>query len=227
MDKTEKTIGVYLWQNMTMLDVLGPHQFLGYVPGFKVVTFAKTKNPVVTDTGVRLIPDHDLSTCPPLDILLVGGGVNPLPEMQDEDVMSFLRQAGNGAEYVTSVCTGSLILAEAGLLKGYRATTHWAYKDRLGLYPDVEVAAGRVVTDRNRITGSGVTAGIDFALTLIGQVAGPETAAGLQLMAEYDPEPPTNLGSPDSAPPELVAAARQQFDKMAPDLVEFFAAKAG
>ena len=114
MEKTERTVGVYLWQKMTMLDVLGPHQFLAYVPGLKVVTFAKTTDPVVTDTGVRLIPDHDFSTCPPLDILLVGGGVNPLPEMQDDDVLSFLRQAGDGAEYVTSVCTGSLILAEAG-----------------------------------------------------------------------------------------------------------------
>jgi cyclohexyl-isocyanide hydratase len=223
----EKTIGVYLWQNMTMLDVLGPHQFLGFVPGFKVVTFAKTKDPVVADTGVRLVPDHDFSTCPPLDILLVGGGANPLPEMQDEEVMSFLHQTGDGAEYVTSVCTGSLILAEAGLLKGYRATTHWAYRERLGLYPDVEVAAGRVVTDRNRITGGGVTAGIDFALTLIAQVVGPEAAAGLQLMAEYAPQPPTNCGSPDAAPPELVAAVRQQLDEMAPGLAEFVAAKAG
>lgn len=223
----EKTIGVYLWQNLTVLDVLGPHQFLGFVPGFKVVTFAKTTEPVVSDTGVRLIPDYDFSTCPPLDILLVGGGVNPVPEMQDDEVMSFLRQAGQSAEYVTSVCTGALILAEAGLLNGYRATTHWAYKERLALYPGVEVASDRVVTDRNRITGGGVTAGIDFALELIGQLAGPETAAGLQLMAEYDPQPATTFGSPDSAPPELVAAMRQQFDQMAPDVAKFFAVKAG
>lgn len=227
MEKTERTVGVYLWQKMTMLDVLGPHQFLAYVPGLKVVTFAKTKDPVVTDTGVRLIPDHDFSTCPPLDILLVGGGVNPLPEMQDDDVLSFLRQAGDGAEYVTSVCTGSLILAEAGLLKGYRATAHWAYKELLGLYPDVEVAPGRVVTDRNRITSVGVTAGIDLGLTLIAQVAGPEAAAGLQLMGEYDPQPPANCGSPEKAPPELVAAVQQQFGGMAPGLAEFISAKAG
>ncbi|MDQ3825427.1 MAG: DJ-1/PfpI family protein [Actinomycetota bacterium] len=125
------------------------------------------------------------------------------------------------------MCTGSLVLAEAGLLEGYRATTHWAFQERLALYPGVEVVASRVVTDRNRMTWAGVTAGIDFVRTLIGQVAGPETAAGLQLMAEYDPQPPANLGSPDLAPPELVAAARQQFDQIAPDLVEFFAAKAG
>jgi len=227
MEKAERTVGIYLWQKMTMLDVLGPHQFLAYVPGLKVVTFAKTTDPVVTDTGVRLIPDHDFSTCPPLDILLVGGGVNPLPEMQDDNVLSFLRQAGDDAEYVTSVCTGSLILAEAGLLKGYRATTHWAYKEQLGLYPDVEVVAGRVVTDRNRITSVGVTAGIDLGLTLIAQVAAPDAAAGLQLKGEYDPQPLTNCGSPDTAPPELVAAVQQQFGGMAPGLSEFISAKAG
>lgn len=223
----KKTIGFYLWQNMTMLDVLGPHQLLGYVPVFNVVTFAKTKDPVVTDTGVRLIPDHDFATCPTLNVLLVGGGANPLSEMQDEDVMSFLRERGDAAEYVMSVCTGSLILAQAGLLDGYQATTHWAYKDRLGLYPGIEVVAGRVVTDRNRITGVGVTAGIDLALTFIERLAGLEAAAGLQLLAEYDPQPPTNCGSPDAAPPELTAAMRQQLDDMAPGLTEFLAAKAG
>ena len=227
MEKIEKTIGIYIWQNMATLDASGPHQFLGYVPGFKVVTISKTMDPVASDTGVRLIPDHDFATCPALDILMVAGGVNPLPEMQDESVISFLRRAGDSAEYVTSVCTGSLILAQAGLLNGYRATTHWAYQERLALYPGVEVVASRVVTDRNRMTSAGVTASIDFVLTLIRQVAGPETAAGLQLMTEYDPQPPTNVGSPNSAPPELVAAARQQFDQMTPDLAEFFAAKAG
>jgi transcriptional regulator GlxA family with amidase domain len=222
-----KTIGVYLWQNMTMLDVLGPHQFLGFVPGFQVVTFATRKDAVVTDTGVRLIPDHDFTTCPPLDILLVGGGANPLPEMQNEELVSFLRQVGDSAEYITSVCTGSLILAAAGLLDGYQATTHWAYKERLGLYPGIKVVAGRVVADRNRITGGGVTAGIDLALTLIERLAGLEAAAGLQLLAEYDPQPPTDCGSPDVAPPELAAAVHQQLDDMAPGLTEFIAAKTG
>ncbi len=222
----EKTIGVYFWQQMIMLDVLGPHQFLGYVPEFTVVTFAKTKDPVVADTGVRLIPDHDFSTCPPLDVLLVGGGGNPLPEMEDKDVISFLGEAGHGAEYVTSVCTGALILAEAGLLDGYQATTHWAYKELLERgYPEVTVVDGRVVTDRNRITGGGVTAGLDFALTLIGQLTDPDTAANVQLVTEYDPKPPTNYGSPDTAPAELVAAVRESVAQSR--LAEFIAAKAG
>lgn len=222
----EKTIGIYLWQQLTMLDVLGPHQFLGYVPEFTVVTFAKTKDPVVTDTGLRLIPDHDFSTCPSLDVLLVGGGGNPLPEMKDKEVISFLAEAGHGAEYVTSVCTGALILAEAGLLDGYQATTHWAFKELLKRgYPEITVADGRVVTDRNRISGGGVTAGLDFALTLIGQLTDLNTAANVQLVTEYDPKPPANYGSPDTAPAELVAAVR---DGVATSpLAEFIAAKAG
>jgi cyclohexyl-isocyanide hydratase len=186
-----KTIGVYIWPNMTMLDVLGPQQFLGFVPEFDVVTVAKSKDPVVTDTKIRILPDHDFTTCPPLDILLVGGGVDPSPEMRDDAVMSWFRETGSAAEYVTSVCTGALILAEAGLLEGYKATTHWAYTQQLATYPGIELAEDRVVIDRNRITGGGVTAGIDFGLALIAELVGQETAAGLQLMGQYDPPPPT------------------------------------
>lgn len=116
-----RTIGVYIYQHMTMRDVLGPHQFLGLVPEFEVVTVAKTKEPVVTDTRIRLLPDHDLATCPPLDVLLVGGAVDPSAEMRDEEVMAWFRSVAERAEYVTSVCTGALILAEAGLLDGYKA----------------------------------------------------------------------------------------------------------
>jgi cyclohexyl-isocyanide hydratase len=220
-----KTIGVYIWPNMTMLDVLGPQQFLGFVPEFDVVTVAKSKDPVVTDTKIRILPDHDFTTCPPLDILLVGGGVDPSPEMRDDAVMSWFRETGSAAEYVTSVCTGALILAEAGLLEGYKATTHWAYTQQLATYPGIELAEDRVVIDRNRITGGGVTAGIDFGLALIAELAGQETAAGLQLMGQYDPQPPTPYGHPDKAPAEMVAAVRAQTEAMAPALTEFFATK--
>lgn len=220
-----KTVGIYMWQNMTMLDVLGPQQILGFVPEFDVVTVAKSKDPVVTDTKIRILPDHDFTTCPPVDILLVGGGIDPSGEMQDDAVMSWFRETGRSAEYVTSVCTGALILAEAGLLDGYQATTHWAYTQQLATYPEVQVTAGRVVSDRNRVTGGGVTAGLDFGFTLIAQLVGPELAAGLQLMAEYDPQPPTPFGSPDNAPAEMVAAVRAQVEQMAPALTEFFAAK--
>lgn len=219
------TIGVYIWPNMTALDVLGPQQILGFVPEFNVVTVAKSKDPVISDTKLQIVPDHDFASCPPLDILLVGGGVDPSAEMQDEAVMAWMRETGDAAEYVTSVCTGALMLAEAGLLEGYKATTHWAFKDELARYPGVEVAEGRVVSDRSRITGGGVTAGIDFGFALVAQLVGPEAAAGLQLMGEYDPQPATPFGHPDRAPAELVTAVRAQFEAMTPALTEFLAAK--
>jgi transcriptional regulator GlxA family with amidase domain len=145
--------------------------------------------------------------------------------MQDKAVMAWVSETGHAAEYVTSTCTGALILAEAGLLEGYRATTHWAYTQQLASYPEVELADDRVVTDRNRITCVGVTAAIDFALVLITQLVGPDTAAALQLMGQYDPQPATPFGNPDNAPAELVDAVRAQFEEMAPALTEFFAAK--
>jgi transcriptional regulator GlxA family with amidase domain len=166
---------------MTGLDVFGPQQILGYVPDFNVVTVAKTMDPVVTDTKMRIMPDHDFENCPPVDILVTAGGVDPSSELRDEATISWLREVGASADYVTSVCTGSLLLAEAGLLDGYKATTHWAYTQHLASYP--QVAEGRVVTDRNRITGGG-TAGLDFALAIVAQIVGPDLAAALQLMGE-------------------------------------------
>jgi len=221
-----KTIGIYIWPGMTMLDTLAPQQVFGFVPEFEVVLVAKSMDPVVTDTKVRILPDHDLTSCPPLDILVTGGGVDIVGELADEAVMSWLRTTGESAEFVTSVCTGALLLAEAGLLDGYKATTHWAYKQHLATYPEVEVVDGRVVIDRNRITGGGVTAGMDFALTLVAQLASPDLAAALTLMAEYDPEPPLPFGNPDNAPGELVAAVRAQFDGMAPAVGELYAERA-
>ncbi|MCA1689522.1 MAG: DJ-1/PfpI family protein [Actinobacteria bacterium] len=221
-----KTVGVYIWANMTMLDVFGPQQFLGFVPEFDVVTVAKTMDPVVTDTKIRVLPDHDFTTCPPVDILLVGGGIDPSGEMRDEEVMAWLRRTGESAEYVTSVCTGALILAEAGLLEGFTATTHWGFREQLASYPGVELGEGRVVIDRSRITGGGVTAGIDFGLTLISELVSPDLAAALQLMSEYDPAPPTPFGNPDNAPAELVAGVRAQITELSGGLTEFFARKA-
>lgn len=220
-----KTVGIYIWSGMTMLDALAPQQIFGFVPDFEVVLVAKSKDPVVTDTKVRILPDHDLESCPPLDILLVAGGIDPSGEMQDEAVMSWLRETGSTAEYVTSVCTGALILAEAGLLEGYQATTHWAFTEHLTSYPGVELGSGRVVIDRNRITGGGVTAGLDFGFALVAQIVDPGLAAALQLMAQYDPEPSTPCGNPDTAPPELVAGVRAQFEQMSTGLTEFLAAK--
>lgn len=214
------TIGFYLWNDMTMLDVLGPHQTLGLVPGIKTFTFART-NPVVSDTGIRIIPDYGLADAPQADVLLVGGGGNALAEMSDPEVMATFKRLGAGARYVASVCTGALILAEAGLLDGYKANTHWAAREQLAAYPKVELADSRVVVDRDRFTGGGVTAGIDMALTLLAELVGKDSAAFIELLMEYNPAPPCGTGHPDIAPPELVAAACSAYAEMCPGLDAF------
>ncbi|WP_019876135.1 DJ-1/PfpI family protein [Sporichthya polymorpha] len=220
-------IGVYIWPRMTMLDVFGPHQFLGLVPGWELVTVARTTDPVVTDTGVRVLPDHDLTSCPELDILLVGGGADPSPQLRDPDVIAWVAKKGAEVQWVTSVCNGALILAEAGLLDGYRATTHWGNLPDLATYSEVEVVTDqRVVRDRNRITAGGVTSGIDFGLTLISEIAGPDVAAALQLVCEYDPHPPTPYGHPRNSPPELLSAVGEMLGPLRTDLDAFYAAKA-
>lgn len=211
-------IGVYIYPNMTMLDVLGPHQVLGLAPGLKVFTFSRTTEPVITDTGCTIIPDHGFSDLPACDVLLVGGGPNAYTEMTDPTVLSTLARIGAQADYVTSVCSGSLILAAAGLLDGYRANTHWSYREVLASYPSVELADGRVVIDRNRMTGGGVTAGIDFALALVGVLLGDETASLVQLLMEYNPAPPYRTGHPDTAPQQLVDTARGFVESMAPEV---------
>ena len=136
------------------------------------------------------------------------GGGSVLSEMRDDTVQDFLKTKDAKAKYITSVCTGALILAEAGLLDSYKATTHWAFIDELAAYPQIEVVDERVDVDRNRISGGGVTAGIDFALTLIAEVIAPEAAQAMQLLFEYRPQPPFNSGSPETAPKELVAMVK-------------------
>lgn len=216
--ETIATIGIYLWPGMTHLDCLAPHQALGLVPGLEVFTFARTREPVASDTGLRVLPDYGFDDLPPMDVLLVGGGANTFGETNNPAVVEAIAKAGAGARYVTSVCSGSLILAEAGLLDGYRANTHWAYRELLAAYPGVELGEGRVVVDRNRMTGGGVTAGIDFALTLIGALVGDDTAAFVELLMEYNPAPPCGTGHPSIAPAELVAAARAACADLAPEL---------
>lgn len=216
-------IGIYIYPNMTMLDCLGPHQTLGLCPGLEVFTFARTTDPLVTDTGLTITPDYGFDDIPPCEVLLVGGTANAYPEMTDPTVLSALARVGAQARYITSVCTGSLILAAAGLLDGHRATTHWAMREVLASYPEVEVVNERVVVDRNRITGGGITSGIDFAFTLIEILFDEKTAQLIQLLTEYDPAPPYRTGSPETAPAEMVASIRQM---AAAGASELFAARA-
>ncbi|HEX6492359.1 MAG TPA: DJ-1/PfpI family protein [Candidatus Dormibacteraeota bacterium] len=218
-------VGIYIWPNMTMLDSLGPHQVLGLMPEVDVYTFARTTETFTTDTRMRIAADYGFSDMPQPDVLIVGGGANPLAEMADSEVIEAIRTAGAGARTVTSVCTGALILAEAGLLDGYRATTHWAYRDLLRQYDRVEVVEGRVVADRDRVTSGGITAGLDFAITLIARELGDDTACMAELLLEYDPQPPYRTGSPQTAPAPLVEMGRGVIAQMSAGLPEFVASR--
>lgn len=198
-------IGFLLFPNLTQLDFTGPLQVLHRLPGATTHIAAKTMAPVPSDCGLSLMPTTTLAACPPLDLLCVPGGFGVDDAMNDAETLDFVRRQGGCAKYVTSVCTGAFILGAAGLLKGKRATTHWAYHDlleRVGATP----TRARVVRDGNTFTGGGVTAGIDFALTVMAEIAGAETAQAVQLAVEYDPAPPFDAGSPDRAPAPVHAS---------------------
>jgi transcriptional regulator GlxA family with amidase domain len=224
MTDARKNVAIYVWPNMFMLDALVPHQILGLMPELNVYTFARTTEPFLSDTGMKLIADYDLDSVPQPDILIVGGGANPLSEMRDDTVIKALRRLGESAEMVTSVCDGSLILAQAGLLDGYRATTHWGYIDLLLQYSAVDVSTDeRVVTDRDRMTAGGCTSALDFAFSLIKHVIGPEAAAAAELAFQYDPQPPMGTGNPAKAPAELVDYVKGWVAPLREGLSEFVA----
>ncbi|MFC8826010.1 DJ-1/PfpI family protein [Streptomyces sp. NPDC057137] len=199
-------VAMLLYPGLTLLDLIAPHA--AFAPTTEVHLVWKTTVPVTSDSGVVVHPTTTFADCPAdLDVLFVPGGQDQAPVAADEEVREFLADRGARARYVTSVCGGSLILGAAGLLRGYRATTHWSGIDVLALF-DAEYAEGRVVVDRNRITGGGVTAGLDFALVVLAQLLGEDTAKMTQLMLEYAPAPPFDAGTPETAGPELTAMAR-------------------
>ena len=192
-------IGFLVYPGVVQLDVMGAYQVLAFPPNSNMHLIGKIPDSIKSNEGLTIIPTTTYADCPPLDVLCIpGGGMGQVEMMQDADTLDFLRSQGKTAQYVTSVCTGSLILAAAGLLQGYRATCHWACHDQLAML-GVEVVPERVVVDRDRITGAGVTSGIDLGLTLLGLLCGEETAKMAQLMMEYDPQPPFNAGSPQNA----------------------------
>ncbi len=204
-------VGFLLYPNLTQLDLTGPAQFLSRAPGAKAHYIWKTLAPVPSDAGLSLMPTTTFKDCPQLDLICVPGGAGQVALMTDEETLSFLRKQAEKAKYVTSVCTGSLVLGAAGLLKGYKSACHWAWRDFLPAFGATPVNA-RVVKDRNRISGGGVTAGIDFALTVIAEEWGEDVAKQMQLGFEYDPQPPFNCGSPERAGPERVAFAKKAFE---------------
>jgi cyclohexyl-isocyanide hydratase len=201
------TIGFLLFPRLTQLDFTGPFEVLSRLPGATVKLLWKQAGPVRSDTGLSMLADTALAEAPQLDILCIPGGPGVAALMEDAEVLDFLRAQAPGARYVTSVCTGALVLGAAGLLRGKRATTHWASHDFLADLGAIPVQ-GRVVRDGKVFTGGGVTAGIDFALTIAAEIAGPEVAQAIQLQIEYAPAPPFNAGTPATAPAEVLAAAQ-------------------
>lgn len=217
-----ESVAILLYPGFTALDVFGPHHFLSSLMGASVRLVAETTDAVRSDTGVSVSPQQTFAECPEkLTVLLVPGGTTgTLAAARNPAVLSFLRSRGEQADWVCSVCTGSLILGAAGLLKGFQATSHWLVREQLTLFGATPVDQ-RVVMDRNRITGAGVTAGLDFGLSLVQQLRGQGYAEGVQLMSEYAPRPPLNAGCEQSAPPEIAALLKSthlQFNALVQEL---------
>jgi cyclohexyl-isocyanide hydratase len=202
-------IGFLIYPDVIQLDVMAAYQVLAFPPQTHLHLISKNVTPLKSNEGIVLQPTVSMADCPPLDVICVpGGGLGQLDVMQDADTLDFLRQQSATAQYVTSVCTGSLILAAAGLLKGYRATTHCLFREQLAML-GIEVVPERVVVDRNRVTGAGVTSGLDFGLTLLSLLFGETMAQMAQLFMEYNPNPPFTAGTLETAPPEVVNTLTQ------------------
>jgi putative intracellular protease/amidase len=201
-------IAILLYDRFTVLDAIGPYQVLSGIPDAETVFVAEHPGPVRDEVGsLVLSAAKGLGDVPRPDVVVVPGGPGQNDQMQDGPVHDWLRAADRTSTWTTSVCTGSLILAGARLLAGRRATTHWLAMDELGALGATPVG-DRVVSDGKYVTAAGVSSGIDMALTLTGRLAGDDTAQAIQLMIEYDPQPPYDAGSPEKAPPEIVEFIR-------------------
>ena len=198
------TIAALVFPRVTQLDLTGPAEVFAQLPGAHIEYVWHSLDPVPTSAGFAITPTATFADAAPADVLLVPGGDGAFALLDDAEALAFLRREGQRATWVTSVCTGAFALAQAGLLEGRRATTHWASRRLLARYPGVEVVDDRVAVDGNRVTAGGVTSGIDFALGLIARVAGEETARRIQLQLEYAPRPPFDAGIPARHPADVV-----------------------
>jgi cyclohexyl-isocyanide hydratase len=201
--------GFLVFPGVQLLDLAGPLEVFGLVPGVRLRLIWKALELIPSSSGVLLKPSDQLGSCPQLDLLCVPGGPGIDPLLGDKEVLEFVRKQAEGVEYLTSVCTGALLLGTAGLLRGYRATTHWS---ATALLPSLGATyqSGRVVEDRNRVTAGGVTAGIDFGLRLVAKIWGEDQAQRVQLRLEYRPDPPFQAGHPDTAPRRITEQAEQE-----------------
>ena len=202
-----------LYPRITQLDFTGPYEVLARLPGATCVLASATGGDLEADGGITFTNVRRLSDVDRCALICVPGGFGTIEAMEDQELIAQIRRLAKDARYVTSVCTGSLVLGAAGLLKGKRATSHWAWREALsafGATPD----AARVVRDGNVITGGGVTAGIDMALTVMAEIAGPEYAQAVQLGIEYAPAPPFNSGRPELAPAHIVATTQQRYERV-------------
>ncbi|PYM83830.1 MAG: thiamine biosynthesis protein ThiJ [Candidatus Rokuibacteriota bacterium] len=206
-------IGLLLFPRLTQLDLTGPYEVFARMPGAAVNLLWKTLEPVQSDRGLAILPTATLETCPPLDLLCVPGGPGVNELLTDADLLAFLRRAASRAKYVTSVCSGSLVLGAAGLLRRRRAGSHWMSREMLRSF-GAEPVDARTVVDGNVITGGGVTAGIDLALQVVAEIAGRDAAEAIQLAIEYDPRPPFDAGSPSRARQDLVRRVARAAEPM-------------
>lgn len=205
--KLTMNIGMLVFPDITATDYVAPADLLARLPGARLQLVWRHTGTIRTELGWEFRATADFDSCGPLDMLVVPGGPGLGALLDDTEVLAFLARQGQAARWVVGICTGPLLLGAAGLLQGYRATCHWASHELLGLV-GAQPVDQRVVVDRNRVTGAGVTSGLDCALAVIGLAAGDTVAQGVQLFAEYDPQPPYDAGAPHKAPPEIVAAMR-------------------
>ncbi|HTE78638.1 MAG TPA: DJ-1/PfpI family protein [Xanthobacteraceae bacterium] len=206
-------LGFVIFPDLTQLDLTGPLQVLARLPDSTTFIVGKSDSPVPSDCGLSLVPTHTFANCPALDLICIPGGVKGvIGAIGDHETIDFVRRQAKAAKYVTSVCTGAFVLGVAGLLKGRRATTHWAYTELLPLVGATYEKA-RIVQDGNLFTAGGVTAGVDFGLSIAAEIAGDTVARTIQLGIEYDPAPPFDSGHPDRAPATIKSALSDRYQK--------------
>ena len=218
---TQLQIGFLIYPGVVQLDVMGAYQVLSFSPDTQIHLIGKNQSPIISNEGLIITPTVTLADCPLLDVICVpGGGMGQIEVMKDSEILNFLQHQSTIVQYITSICTGSIILAAAGLLQGYKATCHWAFREQLAML-GVDVVHERVVIDRNRITGAGVTSGIDFGFTLLNLLCGEPVAKMAQLMMEYNPQPLVNAGTPETAAKEIM----QSFMKLGKPIIDAFTAQ--